>query len=471
MTNMDSIQRILSKHHGVLGALLFIIVVFFTHAPFFIYLPIPGISMDTFNYYWFAYEIHLGKLPVIDQPHDFPYGYPLFLWCVHFLGGNIVNVVFLQTTIYVLAGIWLIIHFSKYVSYGGLISLLGLTLFTVQPYTINHNLRLLMESPYTSGLFFLAGSTVWFLRNKSVWSFSFVLMGVWWLMLMRSNGVLMTTIPLLLIIYAYFNGIKYKVFIPGLIFFLAVNVSGNYFFKDRLSFGDSKRMAGVIEKLMRRYGAVDKKTHVAYISNPDNHRTTSMARRYFLNVLRDKPSFYYSILKTNYSNIITQKLESDTSLRMMDGRYNVDAFAPGLKAFIFNDFKSAQYDSPASANLTEYEHHPRNKWTHWIHLSYELLNKSKTSYLIYLGFWLMIIGAVFNKIVLKSSEHVWNLTLMLSWIHLLPLILLPFLHNRFQERYIHVSEFVIYLVFSVGIFHFSKRYIKRSPITQKMILN
>ena len=100
--------KYLLKYDAWAGMLAFVFVVFFTHAPFFLYIPVPGISMDTFNYFWFAKEIFDSKLPVIDQPHDFPWGYPFFLYTLKALGCNILQIVFAQTLIYTLAGLWLI---------------------------------------------------------------------------------------------------------------------------------------------------------------------------------------------------------------------------------------------------------------------------------------------------------------------------------------------------------------------------
>ena len=93
-------SNFLQKYDAWIGALAFLLVLFFTHAPFFLFIPVPGISMDTFNYFWFAKEIFDGQLPVVNQPHDFPWGYPFFLYALKALGGNILNIVLAQTFIY-----------------------------------------------------------------------------------------------------------------------------------------------------------------------------------------------------------------------------------------------------------------------------------------------------------------------------------------------------------------------------------
>lgn len=65
-------RKFFLNHDALIGIAAFLSCVIFTHTPFFLYIPVPGVSMDTFNYFWFAMKIYNGELPVINQPHDFP---------------------------------------------------------------------------------------------------------------------------------------------------------------------------------------------------------------------------------------------------------------------------------------------------------------------------------------------------------------------------------------------------------------
>lgn len=439
----------------LVGAALLIIFVLFTHVPFFIYLPIPGISMDTFNYFWFAREICLGHLPIINQPHDFPFGYPLFIASLKKLGFNVTSMVFAQTIIYTLSSIWVIYQFSKSIKYGGIVTGLALSIYTFQPYTINFNLRLYMESLYTSGLLLLAANIVWFLRRKNYTSFLSILFCVLWTMLIRPNGILMVSIPLLLIIYSFFQKLNYKLFTLSLIGMIGINMAGNYFFKASLTFGDTKRIEKVIGNLQKRY---EKPTSTKDTKQYEKHKqkyfgsAVILFQTYFSNILSPKPSYYYSMQHTNYELLVKQKMPEDINLKFFDGFFSVDTFAPGLRQFLFEGFDYRQFNNTYFANLVDYEHSPKNLWMYSVHLLYELYNKSRTSYLIYIIFWFILFWAIYQRIILRVGLIQYDIILLLCIVHLIPLISLPFIHTRFQSRYIHVSEFIVYLVFFVGIF-------------------
>jgi|GEM_PF-4155684 len=451
--NKQGLVNFFEKNDLRLGALLFVLAVFFTHAPFFLYIPVPAISMDSFNYYWFAKEIFDGKLPVIDQPHDFPWGYPFFLFLVKYCGGNLLTVAFIQTLVFVLASSFLISQLSKTIKYGGLIAAFSLVLFAVQPHTIRHNIALNMESLYISGLIVLAGSVVAFFRRKDTLAFAGVVVGVLWVMLIRPNGIAMLSIPFFLIGFAYWRKLNCKPFwliLGGLVLF---NIAGNYVFKGKASFGDSKRIEKVIRKFQKRYKTVVKyKSDVA--PTAQSHTLGNMAKRYFMNPVLSKPSFYYSLQQTNYHLVVTKNMAQDTTLEMFDGRALVDTFSPNLRKFIFEGYAWQQYDKPAFSNIVQYNFQPRNKWMLVVHIVYELFNKLKVAYIIYFGFWCVLFYSFYQVLVLKSRSDFWLMFLILAMIHLVSLVLLPFLHNSFQARYIYVSEFIVYLGFFIGMGYF-----------------
>ena len=97
------VSSFLEKYDCRIGVLALVFVMFFTHAPFFLYIPVPGISMDTFQYFWFAKQIFEGAVPVIKQPVEIPWGYPFFLYITKLLNLSIVQIVFMQTIFFLLA--------------------------------------------------------------------------------------------------------------------------------------------------------------------------------------------------------------------------------------------------------------------------------------------------------------------------------------------------------------------------------
>jgi hypothetical protein len=447
--NKQGLVNFFEKNDLRLGALLFVLAVFFTHAPFFLYIPVPAISMDSFNYYWFAKEIFDGKLPVINQPHDFPWGYPLFLFLVKYCGGNILHVVFLQCVVFVAAGVFLIYQFKTLLRFGGVVAALALIVFVIQPHTIRHNVALTMESFYTSGLLFLVSSVVIFFRRKDLLAFLTVIASVLFLMLIRPNGIIMLIVPLGLICYSVYNKIHFKPFFLALIGLILVNILGNYLFKGQVSFGDSKRIEKVLGRVQKRFLKSEKTSRQLTEIAPKKETTVEMFDRYFFNVTSSKPSFYYSLQSSNYDLVVVERMDKSKDLRMFDGRESVDTFAPGLTKFIFEGYAIDNYDT--YNNVVNYESNNKNKWTFLVHLLYEIYNKIKVAYLIYFTFWVVVFMALYQVIVLKCKNDFWILILCLTIIHLASLFLLPFIHNRFQLRYIHVSEFIVYINAFIGV--------------------
>lgn len=443
-------SNFLQKYDAWIGALAFLFVVFFTHAPFFLFIPVPGISMDTFNYFWFAKEIFDGQLPVVNQPHDFPWGYPFFLYALKALGGNILNIVLAQTFIYALAGLWLIRQFSKVVPLGGCIAALGLILYTFQPYTIRHNLTLYMESLFTSTLFLLFGSVAMFFRAKQTIAYFMIIFSAFILMLIRPNGILMLAIPILILLVEAVRRnreVGYYIFI--ILGFLTLNASFNYHFKGKFEIGDSDRIKKVVGRFAERFGIykrdVSGKIIVSPMQNPKE-----MIKAYVSNIYTSKPSFYFSLQRMNYEYVVKKEMAKDTALKMFDGRAYVDAYAPGLRLFVFDGYNPDNYSAEIFSERLKYDSvKQKSYWLKAVHFAYELLNKSKVLLLLYLVFFL-----TFGYHVYKWFKQLGNsneIIIGCGLIHLINLISLPFIHNQFQARYIHVTEFVVILIAIAGL--------------------
>lgn len=456
-------QRIYSfieKYDFGLGALLFFAIVFFTHAPFFLYIPVPGISMDTFQYFWFAKQIFEGAIPVIKQPVEVPWGYPFFLYITKLLRLNILQVVFVQTIIFLSVGSWTISRFSKHIKYGGILSAIALVLFVFQPHTIRHNITLYTESLYTSALILICGSLVSYLFSKGLSTFIFLVFSIWCAMLIRPNGILLLSIPFFFILQTMLNGGKALNYVWVFVSALLLDIAGNFYFKGKCSIGDSDRITHVINNLLNRYS-----TKAVQKSEPKRIETEAkmtasktpgeMFSTYFLNFITAKPSFYYSLEATNYNNIILRSMPSDTTLRMFDSRASVDSFCADLRPFIFKDYPQSRFELPEYASNVDYTLHNRS-WMFAVHLSYELLNKSRFLYLIYLLFWFTLGVAAYQYLIIAERGAFQYLILLLAFIHFFSLFLLPFMHGRFQLRYIHVTEFIVFLNAVLGTyFYFS----------------
>lgn len=447
------LRSFIESHHASVGIFVFTLTVFLTHAPFFLFIPVPGIGMDTFGYYWVALEICSHHLPILHSPIDFPFGYSLFLSLIKWFGGNIVQVTMAQVLIYTAAGVYLIFQFSKILKYGGLIAAIGLMIFTLNPFTLRHNLALYTESLYTSALFFIAGSIFLFFRRKTLGSFYLVLAGVLWAMLVRSNGITLLLIPALIILYGYLVGLDYKLFALALLSLVLADISINFLLKGDLSFADSKRIKKVILNLENRYSGVPS-IAPAKATVPNENSSVGMFKQYFWSIVNPKPSFYYSLLNTNYQSVITRKMAEDSTIRMFNSKVNVDSFSPHLRGFIFENYDYRKLGSTDYANAITYDYRPRNVWIFLNHLVYQAFSVLKLNYLLYFLFWIFTLYAAYQLFFLRSRNEIPLIILLLAAIHLTSMFLLPFIHSRFQLRYIHVSEFVVYLNAGIGLYYF-----------------
>ena len=444
----QKIYSFIEQYDFRLAALLFALAVFFTHAPFFLFAPFPGISMDTFDYFWFAKQIHDGAIPVLRQPVEIPWGYPLFLYINKALNFSIVETVLFQTIIFVLVSSFTIIQFSKHLKYGGLLVSLGLVLFTIQPHTIRHNITLYSESLYTSALILICGGLVSFIYTKSLKSFALLVFSVWCSMLVRPNGILLLSVPLLLIIILLVKRQRVLNYFLIFVTFLIFDLAGNYYFKGKFSLGDSDRVVMVFNNFKNKHFKKSPTPAPYSIQKIEKDRnsntTTKLFSTYFLNFTNAKPSFYYSLLPTNYKNLITHKMPEDSTLRMFDSKVLVDSFCHDLRHFIFKGYPYLKYNTSKYSSLLDYNL-KTSKWMYSIHIFYEIPRKLIIYHVIYLLFWISIALIAYRFLLNFERGDFQLLILFLSLIHLISLFLLPFMHGRFQLRYIHVSEFIVFI--------------------------
>jgi hypothetical protein len=437
-------------HDKSLGILFFVLTVFFTHAPLFLFIPVPGIHMDTFGYFWFAKEIFDGQLPVKDMPTDFPWGYPLFLFIAKWFGGNILQMAAAQTFIFTLAGIWLIWQYAKSFAQGGIVAALALIIFTVQPHTIRHNLNLYSESLYTSSMLFFAGSIPLFFRTKKTLGYFLIVLSIFMLMIFRPNGILMLLVPVLILITESVRKKQNaKYYLSILLGILLFNAGCNYYFKGRFEVGDADRIKKVWARFIKKV-SFKKSEPTAVTPATTSPGPATLFQHYFTNFYTPKSSFYYSLQKTNYEMVIKNEMHLDTGLKMFDGNFYLDEFAPGVREFIFQGYQPALYKQEKfEKRIDYYDKSHRNFWMMAVHLSYEITNKSKLLLILYIAFFITLGYYLMHWI--KKRNFTNDIIIFSSLIHLINLATLPFIHGSFQLRYIHVTEFIVLLIALFGL--------------------
>ena len=126
---------------------LFVCLNILIYLPYFLNEAIVGFSMDTFGYLFVSEQLKLGLLPV-QLPYDFPIGYSLFINLFDWGGGLLL--ILIQLLLYVLSSIFFIKELFKLSKSFGVAGLLGLCMYSLQPYTIRFNLSLNTESLFIS---------------------------------------------------------------------------------------------------------------------------------------------------------------------------------------------------------------------------------------------------------------------------------------------------------------------------------
>jgi len=435
----------------ILTAIPFIATLCFTHLPFFIYIPIPLISPDSFTYHWAAYQIHSGNLP-LQAPIDLPLGYPLFLFLLKKAGFNLLGIVAMQAIIYGLAGMFLIYTFFSYKKSWGIAATIALCLYTIQPFTIRYNLSIATESLYTSTLFVFVGALLLYEKSKSIKTFSLTALSVLLALTFRSNGIIFLIFPLAIIGYSIF---KKEQYIPYLLcfFFLVITpqLILNYSIKDKIAFSETERMAKVFKWFQvvnsKDTGVKDNETlKIRRIANP----RSDMYKKYFSNFFTSKPSFYYSTLKTEYHEDVVKEITTNKTIWIFEPENIIETFSPGLRAYVFEGFdysafQGLQYESLLDINA------PKNLWIYSVHLFYQIMDKTNFLFLVYMFFIISFAKLIINSIKSQQPNFFkWSLI----YIHLFTLIILPLIHIRFQGRYIHVSEFIVFLLPLLYIFDY-----------------
>jgi hypothetical protein len=173
-----------------------------------------------------------------------------------------------------------------------------------------------------------------------------------------------------------------------------------------------------------------------------------MYQKYFSNFYGSKPSFFYSTLQSEYHADVIKDIATDQSFWIFEPENIIDGFSPGLRAYVFEGFdysafQGVQYESLLDINA------PKNLWIYSVHLFYQIMDKTKFLFLVYVFFVM-----AFAKLIIDSikSQQLDLFKWSIIYIHLFMLLILPLIHIRFQGRYIHVSEFIVFLLPLLYIF-------------------
>lgn len=310
------------------------------------------------------------------------------------------------------------------------------------------------ESLFTSSLMILVAFLIKYFRDFKFSSFAYVCLAVMVSILIRSNGLVFIIIPIFLIGFALIKKQKkrFVLFIPFAVVLL-LNCSFNYALKGYFSIGDINRIKTVAKNFYKQNEEDKNSQNINY----ERVKRSTMYKHYLKNFFEQKPSFYFSLQKANYEKIIIKNRPKNYGETMFDCRYKVEEFSEGLTDFIFHGFN---YEKQANKlHLTEMRSSDKNIWMLLNHYLYQILSKSKLFFLTYLMFWgafFYLLSCLLKKGIENKVKTLSLCLIIISLIYITTLMILPLIHPRPQARFIHVAEFIIYIVALLGLYFFIK---------------
>ena len=407
--------------------------------------------MDTFDYSWFALELATNSAPVHLPEIDYPIGYSLVIFCFKQIGLDLKWIVYFQTLVYTFSGLNLIKSSFKLGNIFGVSAALGLIIYTIVPYTLRYNFTIHTESLYTSALICICAALINYFQNKNKLTFSLLMLFILFGITLRSNGIVLLFIPFIIILTNRKNRVT---LINQITLFVAIVVFPqmllNFILKGEISFSESRRLQVVFSNNIGK----TRDSGQSKIKSEDISRI-DLFKSYVYNFVDQKPSYYFSLLPTFYNDEVVHRYALSPKQGIFDGRLNVDSFAPKLKPYIFHNMNYSVYNTQDKAKLIDYDHSEKSKWMQKIHFCYELPNKIYLFHLIYIFFWISIGLVLFGNTQLVLKKQLFYL---LFSTHILSLLLLPLAHGRFQARYIHVSEFIVFIIGVYGFLFLLNKY-------------
>ncbi len=122
------------------------------------------------------------------------------------------------------------------------------------------------------------------------------------------------------------------------------------------------------------------------------------------------------------------------------------------------------------SEVINYNNTDKNTLMLLTHYLYQIIDKLKLNLLIHTLFWLVLIFSVNTYFFRKSCVKASYCILFTSSVYLIHYLLLPIVHGSVQERYLFITEFVVYLNAFIGVFFINKIcYYEISDIAAKNI--
>ncbi len=453
----------------IIGVLIFSFVFNIIRLPFLKNLFIPNISADTFDYFNYSYQMHLGEFP------DFaaiPPLYPILYFLTSPFGASFL--IYFQIFFSFLAFLLLLIELNNSNYFNPTINTIFIILISSQSYILQYETSFLTESIYMS-LFILFSLNILKIsnsnNNKRLYITCSLLIFI--IAFTRSNGIYLYAFFSFGILWLYWFKKRPLIIKTALFSFIILNMlwaSFNYFSYGTFMFGNTYRIKKVAKSTINMFIQNDSKS-IDYMHYRDNDADDQIIYPYDLkdswnlkevrakNIRNKKKlianyiydfqckshDFYSIILKERY-NFWHNKfngsnfLSSDTSglLLQREAYNNIDS-----RKYIVKEFYSGfdkYFFSQTSKTVDNFLFFLRS-----------LTNNFLTITIFYIVYFLSLYKFIKNMGEVSKTSF---LIFIFSNLYIFNIIIVSLTHNRFLARYSLVCEFLVFFSIYLSIYQF-----------------
>ena len=443
-----------------IGYILFILFFLLRRIPFFLSIPVPFIGRDTLGYYFKAEALAENFFIPFGI---YPPGYPAFISFIHVFTTNPFWVILVQVIITLIISLYVLHLFYKYYPSIALLLCVTFIAFTSDTLTVIIDFSLLPDCLYRNSLVLIFAFTVLAIKENKAKFWGLLSTSIMIAAAMRSNGIYAYFIIFLTPLYFMRNSQSKSKYYMFLLPFLMINILwSTYSLK-----ADGIFLPGNTERIYTRLKLMNKtpdeytwKNNSEYTLKNENENKSFLKYRLKLmkenvgSAVQDRNEIYTYYATSNFENLY---LDRNTY-------FNHQSIEAKLFSTLLADYNTLEnkhhdyYNKLKTNNLDVLDH--LNIFYNKIH------NILFSNYIWVFIFYSSFLAMLYLIIRFNAMDKELFILTITGLIHVLAVIVIALAHYRTLPRYIHVSEFAIYL-FPIIFIH----YIRKLKTTNFKLLN
>ncbi|HXH17674.1 MAG TPA: hypothetical protein VNJ07_01220 [Chitinophagales bacterium] len=415
-----------------LAVIIYTLAFWIWRIPFLIWLPLPEVLPDTFDYFAIVKYWHDGT--PLSLPSDLPLAFPFLAYIAGLVCKKIMVIIWAHFLIKFFSGLLLIYVFWKNFRWWAVPVAILISFYITDSFSLRFDTCLQTESLYNSFLILTTAFLAEGIASRKKLPLVLLSVSMFLAASARPNGLyIYFLLPVLFWVFSDASQRAVKYFClaaPALL--LHASVFG---IKASMNFPHPKfdRVSSVIT---REQGLIQASGESYF------HRKWKVVGTYAR--MEDLPSFYFSLLPERYKQLYEFDIIRDPDYKMYDWTAPI---SDDLRRFVYMEY----YDEPPKLKGNKSMLHVsyaslRHPLFLLIHVFYKIQSVIFRNGLWYaLGFILSGIGMVVS---LRSRGGNCEALLLCIFgaMHFISLLVVSVGHDTIQMRYVHVSEFLLYLL-------------------------